>query len=419
MSDFNSKHDEFARRLDERAKKHRQPEMVEELPPDLQDRLQAWEARLDQRLAEFRGEVAALPEPPALVAPPKPQPSPARPAGILEGWLAELDALFHAELGLGRYSIPVGLAGPPLLLPDEAAMRQAAGRAGLALPVITPPVLHLPGNGTLVNQAQFPIRGNDQLKRAKFMAVVARERWGWGYLLEYTCLGQSAVQAGLYPALAARRLGLQSSGWTLLATGLQDWVEQFVLFKARHAAAQGVKTGAMRHPRPDRLVELVLRVIKLFPLYILAGGVQKRLLSLIDLVRFIFLEENDIAIQGLHQLLLQTGNLCRAGDSKLQELSGYSLSQVLSMFYFTRLESCVGIRAVPYAVLIAAYLPGLDLGQDAAQINQAIAAAPRQHPDTRLALLSGLDSRVKYDPTAMYTAAWERLKLDGPKEYFG
>ena len=430
MPDYADKHAEFSRRLDELA----QQRGSSELPGDVQERLQAWEARLDQRLAEHRGVSPGKPAAGTLPAEPAPEPPPpqVRPGGALEAWLAGLDGMLLSELGLGRYPLPAGLACPPLLLPDEAALRQAALGAGLTLPVkATPPVLHLPGVGTLVVRGRLPAGNATPLARAQFVAALARQRWGWGYLLEYTALGQQAVAAGLFPALASRHLGLAASpgpvlaraeavseAWTLLAAGWQDWVEQFVLFKSRHAAAAGVEAGQLSRPRPDRLLELVQRVFNLFPLYIFVDGVRVRLVNLVDLVRFLFLEENDALTQGAHQLLLQAGALCRAGDPTADELTGYSLSQVLGMFYFARLESCVGIRAVPYAVLVAAHLPWLDLRQGAAQIRAAFEAAPRQHPDTRLALLSGLDSRVKYDPAAMYTAAWERLRLDGPQEYF-
>jgi hypothetical protein len=33
-------------------------------------------------------------------------------------------------------------------------------------------------------------------------------------------------------------------------------------------------------------------------------------------------------------------------------------------------------------------------------------------------MLSKLDPRTKYNPRTMFTAAWERLKLEGPREYF-
>jgi len=55
---------------------------------------------------------------------------------------------------------------------------------------------------------------------------------------------------------------------------------------------------------------------------------------------------------------------------------------------------------------------------DATAFESALAANARANPDTRLALLSRLDTGVKYDPQAMFTAAWERLRLEEPSRYF-
>ena len=60
------------------------------------------------------------------------------------------------------------------------------------------------------------------------------------------------------------------------------------------------------------------------------------------------------------------------------------------------LENQVGILSSPYAALIAAHLPDVDLGPAAtSQTYLAYAEAePRQNPDARLAMLSRLDARV-------------------------
>ena len=81
------------------------------------------------------------------------------------------------------------------------------------------------------------------------------------------------------------------------------------------------------------------------------------------------------------------------------------------------MEANIGILSTPYAVLIACHVEELDLSSAAALLEKA-AETPRNNSDTRMAMLSKLDSRVKYDPKAMYIAAWERLKLNGPQEYF-
>lgn len=51
------------------------------------------------------------------------------------------------------------------------------------------------------------------------------------------------------------------------------------------------------------------------------------------------------------------------------------------------------------------------------RLEQMAGSAESWKPNS--AMLSKLDARVKYNPRSMHTAAWERLKLEGPREYFG
>ncbi len=382
MPGFDSKKEEFAHQLDRMVKERGQNDVYYDQTSDLQSYMKSWEDQLDQRLTEYRGETHITELPPEPPAPEgeqtRPWPPFSHPADTLEEWLSEMDAMMLTELGLNRFPIPAGLATPVRFLADNAAMQQAIAQACQIdeMPELSQHkqgALHLPGIGTLINREHFahwhspqPSADIVHLEHAEIVAEVALERWGWGYILEYTSLGRQAVEAGLFPGLLSCRLGLQttqplaealSSTWTLLIAGWQDWVSQFVLFKARHA----VGNGLLSHRRPGRMLELVQKVVNLFPLYIYVEGVRLRLLNLLDLIRFLFLEESDILTKNLHKLLLQTNAVCQAHDAKMQELTGYTISQVLGMLYFARLESRVGIQAIPYAVLIATYPPDLDL----------------------------------------------------------
>lgn len=97
---------------------------------------------------------------------------------------------------------------------------------------------------------------------------------------------------------------------------------------------------------------------------------------------------------------------CLQNDGAIREKTGHALSQLLGSFYLARLESAVGIVSMPHAMRIVFNTPN-GLIADENQKN----SDPRLRVDTRLAMLSSLDPRVKYDPQAMEVAAWERLGL--------
>jgi hypothetical protein len=101
------------------------------------------------------------------------------------------------------------------------------------------------------------------------------------------------------------------------------------------------------------------------------------------------------------------------------EILLFPLRYILGRLYFAWLENQVGIFSTPYATLISAHEPRLDL--ENISVEEFIAYVekdPRHNPDARLAMLSKLAARVKYNPRSMFTAAWERLKLEGPREFF-
>ena len=106
-------------------------------------------------------------------------------------------------------------------------------------------------------------------------------------------------------------------------------------------------------------------------------------------------------------------------DEKVSKLVDLPLSRIFGRLYFAWLENQIGILSTPYATLIAAHEPQLDLrGISSVQFLEYTEKDPRLNPDARLAMLSKLDARVKYNSRSMFTAAWERLKLEGPREFF-
>ena len=467
MTDFETRRKKFAEEL-HKLESRRDEALSEKLAQDLaggralalnlEGRLQEWEARLDRRLAEYRGgelvpvapaveEAPSIPQPVAIPPAQPPQPRRGRhlvrPGATLESWLHDLDQMMLVELELSRFPRPAGLAGEVRVVESTAELKRIVDDL-FPLPGLieknhvhshTLGVIHLPDKGTLLNLEHY----QQELNRpdddpgaahahAHLISEVARERWGWGYLLEYTALGQEAGTAGLWPALIANRFELPGDSnraaqtaavlrqsWLLLEAGWMDWVWQYAMFKARYP----IGAQLFHQPRPGRVLELLNRIVNLFPLFIVPFGVRIRLLNLLDLFKFLFLEESDLLPRTEHSVLTYLEQFCLEHDAAVFKSVGEPLSRLFGRFYFSMLESNIGILPTPYAMLIATHVTNLNLASVQPQhMAEQIQQEPRLCPDTRLAMLSRLDSRVKYDPRAMYAAAWERLHLDGPRQYF-
>ncbi|TSA08635.1 MAG: hypothetical protein D4R73_08125 [Deltaproteobacteria bacterium] len=435
MSDIDSKKrsmEESLQRIKEKRSASRltRTASADPAPDALSARFREWESLLDERLAEHQntGRRTALP------------PLPAQPLAGVGGevpfrqWAERVDAMMLGELGLDRYPLPDGFRLPLQFAENEQAMHGWAARAcglGAQADITHPPrMLHLPSLGTVVNRLAYLESGiafgsGEAQAYARFAADFAQERWGWGFLLEYTALGQAAGREGLWPALACGRLGLplQESGeqgkaqalqriWCLTAAGWEDWVWQYVMFKSRHTAGGKL----LEKPRPGRTYELIAKIVNLFPLFINPFGMTVYLRTLLDLFSFLFLEQGEVIPRTLNSVLVAVQDFCSKKDEAVAGQAGMTLSRMLGRFYFSRLETHIGILSTPHATLIACHNDCLDLrkAKDGAALLAQAAKDPRANPDTRLALLSDLDPRIKYDPQAMSTAAWERLRLDGP-----
>lgn len=407
---------------------------AETLSAEMTSRIRDWETILDERLSAYRAALGQA----VLPAFPSRQPAVVSAESPLQQWVASVERTMLAELGFDRFPLPAGFHPPVRFVDSEEAMRGLIARAcGSEWQVVNgrlPGVLHLPGQGTVVNRAYY-LEGNtapetnDIQTYARFAADMAHERWGWGFLLEYTALGQAAGKAGLWPALVADRFGLPGSGsaesgkaralrqiWMLTEAGWEDWVWQYVMFKARHPIGEHL----FNKPRPGRMFELVAKILDLFPFYVVPFGLKLRLRNLLDLLSFLFLEQGEVIPRSLNSVLVITQGFCLQNDEAITGTAGMRLSQMLGRFYFSQLEAHVGILATSYAALIACHNERLDFRKmkDGAALLAQAEKDPRANPDTRLALLSNLDARVKYDSKAMATAAWERLRLEGPREYF-
>jgi hypothetical protein len=423
MDDFELKQANFLKRLDGvQAEQANRPASVDEW----QARISAWEALLEQRAAEFRGN----PKPPVEVkAPPTPAGQPPEVKETLLKWVDQMDEMFFAQIGLRKYPLlPAGFAAPVRIFENEAAQSAAlVQKFGPAFQNAVSAVIHLPGEGTWVCREALHKKFGPHCLAAeineagrKVIYELAVERWGRGFLLEFTALGQSLGRAGLYPALGLDHLGqaipdewearavrVIHQAWILTESGWCDWVWQFVLYKAHSAF------GLPKHEHPlSKIVEVLPKLMMTLPLSINPFGLSFDIAKLIDLFNCLVLDQTSVVPNTINAMVLYIQRLCDQEPRLLANFLHMPVRQYFGRLCIARLEVHVGIHPLPYALLIASNLPFAIARPDRPeQFLETSEQDPNLNPDTRLLRLSGINKQVKHDPDVMIAAAAETLNL--------
>jgi len=439
MADINSKKKSFDERLEHLRREHSSEFADADNPPsmsseDISTRLREWETLLDRRLEEYWSAKGQVPLPPL----PEQLPFSAGREAVFREWAEYVDAIMLKEVGLDSYfpSHPQGFLVPLRFVGNEQSMQAWVTRAcdlstQTEIPHV-PHVMHIPGQGTIINLGAYPQNetvpgsANTNLYTG-FAADLAQERWGWGFLMEYTALGKDAGEEKLWTALSCERLGLPTQGgkaralqhiWRLSEAGWENWVREFVMTKARNAI--GDKKNKKSVLRLS--YEIIAGIGNVFPVLVQPFASTHSLLStislktIIDLVSSLILEHTEIIPTKLNSLIVNAQELCGNCDEAVKSKSGTTLTQWLGLLAFSKLETHIGIQSTPYAVMIAFHNEChiLKNAKDGPAVLAVAKKNPRANPDTRLALLSELNSNVKYNPQTMSNAAWELLRLNGP-----
>jgi len=394
---------------------------------DIEAKLSAYDAWLESRLTHCRtppapgqasGEEIPVPSTESEIAiPPLGAPNLDN-----EAWLFHADDTVENDFDLRRLPQRPGMTQRPVLIETEAEFRKQveAALGSITWPVRAVPAIYLPERGCVVNGAAIrstlPPNQNDHAQfQLKALEALALEKWGWGFFLEYTRLGQTLLQNGYWREATARRLRgdlipretgpdsvaaiLRSSTLTRIGWGM--WVRDYLLYKARHPLAQASLLGL---PRATKIIE-ILSIIG----HTLENASQ--VYAIANAIRYI-LVQTELAPRGAHLAVHTIHDNLATVDGLVFQRWGDSFSTRLAYLIFSSLESKVGMFNMPYALLIAGYVDGQALTDEKSP------AEPRQSVDTRLVLLTTLDSRIKYDLAGMSVAAWEEVELDSPREYF-
>lgn len=392
---------------------------------DVEERLAAYDAWLEQRIAVFRGQLPAVQALPARQGTPS-APQPNAPA---QEFFHGVDYAMLESFRLNRFALPAGMQNEVRVFstPESFsaavlqgwnlshAEAQAIRETGLQ-PLRNLKAVYLPGQGCLVNASGLPGKGvagaagtsNPELQVLKAYTLT---RWGQGFIAEYTRLGQDMVRDGIWPAWQAWQLGITLPRWqtrqealksfalsfSVAERGWCDWLWDFLAFKSFAPVSQGSETMKPARFSSHAISEFLKLAWKLFPFSLTLDNLTLKINDLAELVNYLFFEKNmpgprmsNALIQLIEQDLQPAATM---SSTERERFIGW-----MNWQFFSTLESRLGTYCVPYAVLIMFNCPG----------NAALLQLPdfqayrQQNPssivDTRLLLLTRLDGGVRYDP---------------------
>lgn len=304
---------------------------------------------------------------------------------------------------------------------DAALRRVAAGATGV--PLVGELAYDLHGVGTFVNgwllgrqRSMSPVVAldGDLAFLARSLGQVAAIRWGNGFLLTYTRLGQEICRAGLGHTSPCRALGLPVSdqarlmqrAFFLCRAGWSSWLRRFVEAYARRRLAGKLEPKSGWDTTVE-MVELTLEhVVPSVP------GV-----SLVkSALEFVYQSAKTLG------LALKFWDLCADWVYDWSQKETASPKPVLEQeshnwvgkALVRHLESRLGTYSLPYALLIAGEV---DYGLPDVAPSDLLSKlrGMRTSPDGRLVLLTMLESNPAYDPLEVAAQAEHRLQLDVPE----
>ena len=443
--------DRFEKRLDDIYKKHAAGWLNE--PPEqalslFNDELQAFDARLEQRLARWRGEAPPQPatRPDILTEPAVPTPKPFAGQEFFTNRFKEAHQKVLGEFDFDDYPRPgsfdrnLQLFSTPLeflkALLDGLGLSTKERQDILANPpkaALELDVVYLPGQGCLVNTVRFgldlkqtPANLLDPDRADLALAAIMRSHWGDGFLLEYTALGQELQASGLYQAGVLRRAGIRlarlepklasfealGSGMQIAWVGWREWIWEYCAVRLH------LTTGPVsRRPSPRRLGDQIAHVIAFIPMSFTINNFTVSINTILNLFRYLFFQEFNLVAPVSNKLLLTLEAYCDRNDEENQRKSGVRVRSLLGWYYLFSLEAALSSFCVPYALLIAFNFPKAVVQEPPPAIRRELDEKTKLSPNTRLALLNGLNPGARYDIRALRLAARE-IDLEAPESYF-
>ena len=423
MQGFEQGKIEFGRKLDAMQKNWQEQNQAMSSAMDWESMAAAWNQRLKEQLDEYQHSK------PVLAAPSL--------AGkdIFVTITSQIDSLFFNEAGLRRVPCPPGFAQPVKWFEDEKGLRYAMQEAGYGSLFINQPLpgmIHVPGKGTFAQKAYYLNKynlssTNSQTEAAGLIREWVSERWGWGFLLEYSGMGQGLGKAGFWPSLLKdhffpplgdSRVKIINQSWLFTRAGWQIWAWQYVMFKSQNNFVSAPYNLKTQNPYNEKwFLELFSRFLANLSPTIHVYGIPVQPFEVLRLLKFLIVDPLIGLPLGVDSIVtrLQMG----LSDIILQkEDSGSELGNFLGQVLLARVEMNVGVTLVPFAVLLAANLPDTAARANASpeEFARNLGEQNILNPDIRLLQLSALSDPVKYQLDSLISAAWDKLGMVTPEE---
>lgn len=430
----------------------------DELPFD--QAVAAYDDWVDRRINAWRGEVAAPPTP----GPPETERQPGRRGRVqpirqladVDQLMTDafaLDAFFPRSVtaalpvqvcdGLGEFGVPLvkALPGYREWLPRwSAGARQQRGKRLPGNPV-SRLALHIPHQATYVNGWQVvgteypdvPAALRDRVALQRTVSAVAAERWGHGFIEQYTEWGRDLHAMDVAPSYLIQRLGLPApqasahtaqgdamvEGAVLTTTGWSLWIGEYLAQRARPGSGADVPQPGQRL-RLSQLWDAFKRLFQVVPLETWAEilgtplpGADRLVHGVSETLNWLLLN-TDMDMRMINWSVRRAQRMVVGLEPTFQQSAGFSLRRALARMVFSNAEARLGVMPLPYAVLMAANLD-FDPAWDAAEIRRWLDGDARQNVDARMVTLTRLGPSVQHNVSSLVSAAAHSLGLKPPE----
>lgn len=290
--------------------------------------------------------------------------------------------------------------------------------------------VNLPGYGCFVNGWQIgelnhispqKIRPENERIYKEVLKIAAHEKLGHGFITAFSVLGELNAKMGFTRIQIAKQFGVSTSDdpvstlldlqWSVifgaskfLEEGWATWIEGY-LQKLYFPPEREDAPSPFRHPKYSQ--ENLVGVLNTLP-----NEIKNNCLT----AWYTILQKEDASIADLLIAVNIMSSLDREYDGLFSGLLGQPLRYVLGELICSQCEKNLGIKCIPYAILIAANIT-LDSGKISfTDLNVLLHSDPRLNPDARLAAISKIKLNHPGDIQELIQKVNSDLSLSIPPE---
>ena len=295
--------------------------------------------------------------------------------------------------------------------------------------------VYLSGKGVFINGWEFT-RGQKITPRQAFeqpgelqeeiLRTVAHEKYGHGFLSDYSTLGEISNRLGLKRQAIAHKFDLQITDD--ITSSLRAQQEQIILHVSLILeegwatwigdSLKSLKTTSASHPHfnpKDVLLGLEKASLRIPQLQEILNNIKFAFICLFDW-------EMDFSnTQGFDRLLFDAIHILenipqKVDDFLYHNFLGMPIRYVIGELLLTQAEQNLGTTCLPFAALIAANVTFDFEKIGLADLEILLSSDPNLNPDYRLAALSRMQLEEKGDVIAMARQAYSNFSFSIPQE---